>query len=394
MMTEECERFDMLIGCETGYFKGVNTVKKKSCNLNKLNSLRKEDEVMLMCWNNEEETEVCLGLRRQLVKTFSVDRLCFTDEVDISGGSGPPRGLAKCEGNLLTCVESGLVSVWNVHHTKTAEFEVGDNICRMRQSPFKPSILATGGKENNLKLWDVQNPEKPVFVAKNVRPDFLDLRIPVWVLDIQFLPGTEKVVVGTGTHAIHVYDPLTPQRRPVLTVEFDEYPITALAVAHSANNVVVGNTRGRMALIDLRKKALAHAYRGVAGSIRCIACHPVKPLVASCGLDRFVRVHDINSHKLQLKMYLKSRLNCLLMKTEDKIVEESKNNSNDTDEMSDEDVDQESDSLWLNMENIGDEENDKQERHVKDVNQYREKKNLKRLRYGSTQTKSHFKRKR
>ncbi|XP_076366249.1 WD repeat domain 74 lethal (2) k09848 [Tachypleus tridentatus] len=393
-MTEKSERFDMFIGCETGYFKGVNTIKKKSCNLNKLDSLRKEDEIVFTCWNNEEETEVCLGLRRQSVKIFSVDRLCFIDEVDISGGRGPPRGLAKSGGNLVTCVESGLVSVWNVNHTKTAEFEVGNNICRMRQSPFKPSILATGGKENHLKLWDVQNPEKPVFVAKNVRPDFLDLRVPVWVLDIQFLPGTEKVVVGTGTHAIHIYDPLTPQRRPVLTVEFDEYPVTALAVPHSANNVVAGNTRGRMALIDLRKKSLAHVYRGVAGSIRCITCHQLKPIVASCGLDRFVRVHDLNSHYLQLKMYLKSRLNCLLMKTDDNIFEDSKNNSSDTDEMSDEDFDQESDSLWLNMENVGDEENNKQESHVKHALPYGEEKNLKRLRYGNTETKSQFKRKR
>ena len=29
--------------------------------------------------------------------------------------------------------------------------------------------VATGGKENDLKIWDGNKPEKPVFQAKNVR---------------------------------------------------------------------------------------------------------------------------------------------------------------------------------------------------------------------------------
>ena len=29
--------------------------------------------------------------------------------------------------------------------------------------------IATGGKENDLKVWDGSKPEKPVFQAKNVK---------------------------------------------------------------------------------------------------------------------------------------------------------------------------------------------------------------------------------
>ena len=43
-------------------------------------------------------------------------------------------------------------------------------------------------------------------------------------------------------------------------------------------------------------------YKGFAGSIRCIECHSKQAVVASCGLDRFVRVHNINTRKLVQKV--------------------------------------------------------------------------------------------
>lgn len=66
--------------------------------------------------------------------------------------------------------------------------------------------------------------------------------------------------------------------------------------------VVVGNSRGRVALVDVRRKGMVHAFKGVAGSIRAVCCHPTLPLVASCGLDRFLRVHDLNTRLLQTKV--------------------------------------------------------------------------------------------
>ena len=38
----------------------------------------------------------------------------------------------------------------------------------MRQDPARPHIVATGGKENALKVWDLQGSEEPLFRAKNV----------------------------------------------------------------------------------------------------------------------------------------------------------------------------------------------------------------------------------
>lgn len=76
----------------------------------------------------------------------------------------------------------------------------------------------------------------------------------------------------------------------------------SLSLAHNDNQLVVGSSRGRMALVDLRKKLLVHVFKGFAGSIRSVKCHPTLPLVASCGLDRFLRIHDLNRHKLLKKV--------------------------------------------------------------------------------------------
>lgn len=45
---------------------------------------------------------------------------------------------------------------------------MGPGVCRMRQDPAHPHVVATGGKENALKVWDLQGSEEPVFRAKNV----------------------------------------------------------------------------------------------------------------------------------------------------------------------------------------------------------------------------------
>ncbi|CDQ63651.1 unnamed protein product [Oncorhynchus mykiss] len=51
--------------------------------------------------------------------------------------------------------------------------------------------------------------------------------------------------------------------------------------------------------------------RGVGASV------PPFSLVASCGLDHFLRVHSLEDRSLWNKVYLKSRLNCVLLSSRD-----------------------------------------------------------------------------
>ncbi|XP_039113627.1 WD repeat-containing protein 74 isoform X3 [Hyaena hyaena] len=270
------------------------------------------------------------------------------------GGQIPgPQALPRRRGTLITCVDSGIVRVWRDNDKETSsdpllELSVGPGVCRMRQDPARPHVVATGGKENALKVWDLQGSEEPLFRAKNVRNDWLDLRVPIWDQDIQFLPGSQKLVTCTGYRQVRVYDPASPQRRPVLEATYGEYPLTAMTLTPEGNSVIVGNTHGQLAEIDLRQGRLLGCLKGLAGSVRGLQCHPSKPLLASCGLDRVLRVHRIrNPRGLEHKVYLKSQLNCLLLSGRDNWEDEPQE-PQEAKQVSPEDT--ETDELWASLE--------------------------------------------
>ena len=51
---------------------------------------------------------------------------------------------------------------------------VGTNTCIMNINDQQRHLCATGGKENELKVWDLQNPDNvAVFAAKNVSVFFV-----------------------------------------------------------------------------------------------------------------------------------------------------------------------------------------------------------------------------
>ncbi|XP_056323085.1 WD repeat-containing protein 74 [Danio aesculapii] len=334
------------LGSETGILKGVSLRKKQAFNFCEMSCLSRDQEVCVMAWGDSYESEVLVGSVNGTVKTFSTDKGIFTATKECGDPSqGRFTGLAVTDSSMITCVESGLLKVWKEGSTDTVEVNVGKDICRMRQNQSQRHHVATGGKENPLKVWDLEKPDKPIFTAKNVAHDWLDMRVPVWVRDIGFIADSDKIVTCTGHHKVHVYDPSTPQRRPVLEADFGEYPLTALSLPASQDAVVVGNTHGELAILDLRKGLVRGCFKGLAGAVRGLQCHPSLPLVASCGLDRFLRVHSLEDRSLQHKVYLKSRLNCVLLSSR---VLESSSDSGDVEEVKAE----EEDEVWDNMETV------------------------------------------
>ena len=118
--------------------------------------------------------------------------------------------------------------------------------------------------------------------------------------------------------------------------------------------MIVGNTQGKMGLLDIRQGKVVHLYKGFAGGIRSVQCHAAKPVVASCGLDRFLRVHDIESKALLFKVYMKSRLNCVAMTArwggEDIEPKTDISVTNTEDVPKDENDNDDIDDVWDNME--------------------------------------------
>ena len=358
------ESFHLLAGTETGLFKGVNLSAKTWCNVNKPSgndrrSVLKEQQISQLCWLDSSQQYAGLGLINHTVSVFDVAKSDFvkTHFLQSKDDDSPLVGLAGNRENFTTCSSSGNIRWWSTANEPECmvHLQAGPHIERMRPNKLSANVVATGGQKNDLKIWDMNNPQEPIFRAKNVRNDFLDLEVPVWVTDMAFLPDARRVVTCTNYHQVRLYDP-KQQRRPVADIEWGEHPLKALTLHPNGYQVFVGNSCGDMALIDLRGKPyVMQKYKGGAGSIRSIECHGTEPLVASCGLDRYLRVHDINTKQLLHKYYLKSRLNCLLFTSLPLTLHnESVDDVSMTDETvaRDEDADDNADKLWQQLEPV------------------------------------------
>ena len=49
---------------------------------------------------------------------------------------------------------------------------------------LRVAVFATGGREKDLTVWDVVT-QKQVFAARNVKHDKLDMKVPIWITDVQ-----------------------------------------------------------------------------------------------------------------------------------------------------------------------------------------------------------------
>ncbi|KAK3104105.1 hypothetical protein FSP39_024457 [Pinctada imbricata] len=303
---------NVYVGAETGLLKGIHVQKSNWTNLNSVENADKSKEIVSLSWSDDSETELCVGLKNQTALLCNLTGSQNTNEISFDAGEGKLRNVVKINDKYFTSVEAGSVKCWQGDDV-IAQWNAGKDLFVHRHNPKDTTQFVTGGKENELKLWDVERELTPIFTTKNVRNDWLNLRVPVWVTGVVFCRDSDRLISCTGHHQIRVYDPKV-QRRPVLDFEFDEYPITALCLHSSDDNlVVVGNTHGKMGTIDVRTGKVVNLFKGFAGGIRDIQCHASEPIVASCGLDRYLRVHDLNTRALLHKFYLKSRLNCIVL---------------------------------------------------------------------------------
>ncbi len=123
--------------------------------------------------------------------------------------------LLKKSEKILSCVESGAVKLWSLKTTPTTttsplvELNAGANLTCLRKSKFNsdsssPFLFATGGKDNDLKVWDLNGAEKvsePMFRAKNMPDNWMQLREPIWIMSMDFM-DERRVVVGTAHHQV------------------------------------------------------------------------------------------------------------------------------------------------------------------------------------------------
>ncbi|CAB03312.1 WD repeat-containing protein 74 [Caenorhabditis elegans] len=314
---------DCYVGATTGALKGAILKENTFQNLNEIKSLDpKSDEITSMIWNDEQQTEILIARVNRDLQLLGIEENELVSILTVTGGTGPIKGLHKADEKIVTCVESGELQIWNDKSEILSEWKTGPGVAVMRGSTEKPEIV-TGGMKNLLKTWNLETGQQ-TWSAKNVPPDMLGLEIPIMITDARFIPGQNTILEATKLHEMRLYDPRA-QRRPVKKIPFMENPIMCTSLTYKTNQILAANSIGEMGLFDLRSKVHPMCkFKGQAGSIRSITAHPTLPLAASVGIDRFLRVHDLQSRKLIHKIYCKTRLNRVLLRDNLSILNDKK----------------------------------------------------------------------
>lgn len=185
---------------------------------------------------------------------------------------------------------------------------------KLNRMVVKHERMAFGGEEFDLQVYDACTREK-LFAARNVPVDTLRMRVPVWIKDMTFLDA-DTIATATAHKQVRLYDIKVESRRPVMDVSLGDYAFTVIESDPLSNGryVVAGNGAGAVFQMDTRMNLrLVGKYKGAAGSVRHITFHPTLPYMATCGLDRHARVYNSDSKVLLHKIYLKSKLNGVLL---------------------------------------------------------------------------------
>lgn len=295
----------LISGDETGLLKVVDVMKNAATAMSSSQS-RRLGVVALAC---ADEGRFHCARKSGELETWS-----FGGELEAScdGLAGECVGLSHVDGRAVSCSDDGVVQVSSLNGKvgDAATFDVSGAVSAVDR---RDDVVAVGGREHELSLWDLDTQERR-WRARNVVNDKLDMRRPVWVGAARFLTDA-TLVVGTRYKQVRVYD-VRAKRRPVADVD----DVTEHAVRQLINlgpdAVLLGDVAGDVITFDLKKMRMRNRYAGPAGSVRALAKHPHNDMLfAAAGLDRHCHVWDASSTKDKASfasIYCKQRLNALL----------------------------------------------------------------------------------
>eukprot|EP00040_Diaphanoeca_grandis_P004147 m.27243 g.27243 ORF g.27243 m.27243 type:complete len:376 (-) comp15711_c0_seq1:129-1256(-) len=310
----------------------------------------------------DDGEELVIGLKSGIVETFNPDKDLSPVSASMTSKNSPIIGIFGDDSRIIAAHSSGDVTVHNRKSKKgkSTSIAAGPDATCMQVCGDATHKFGIAGTEYDPRIWDLNNVEAPLFKAKNVKPDKLLLQEARAVNALCFVPGTDGMMFVTGTilHKLRLYD-TRAQHRPMYSVEIGDNAIKSLSVSPDGTNVVVGDVIGDLFSCDLRTGKTLGKFRGLTGSCRNVHFHPSekRSLVATCGLDRHVRLFDAKTRRGKFSQYLKQSLTCMTfansgygnefetVKKDPKGKQKRKVNKEEQDE--------EDDELWSSLDNKG-----------------------------------------
>ncbi|KAK9110221.1 hypothetical protein Sjap_018281 [Stephania japonica] len=263
--------------------------------------------------SDDDDSIVGLHLFRREISESSSSRSC-TLLTTTAKGTTTLRPLELADSSADSSI-SDSVKTWRVCSS-------GDVSCSAVDG--NECYALYGGKGVEVNVWDLEKCDK-IWTAKSPPKNSLGIFTPTWFTSATFLCKEDhrKIVAGTKNHQVRLYD-IASQRRPVISFDFREASIKAVTADLDGNTVYFGTGSGDLASADIRtgligsnwsyeRKLLGCFIGKCSGSIRSIVRHPELPIIASCGLDSYLRLWDIKTRQLLSAVFLKQHLNVVLV---------------------------------------------------------------------------------
>lgn len=231
--------------------------------------------------------------------------------------------------NILTCTTKGWVSRLSSNEDelpeKLGEWNVNrqghTHCCEMDASG---KYLLFGGAPDAMCVWDIQREEE---IWEGAPPKD-KCAIETWFTCATFMEDNQDTIVaGNNAHEISIYDTRSRLKVPDRTMTFwgDDrldywVPITAIAKDLSGSRIYVGNDSGDIASVDSSTGRVIDVFNKLTrwpsmicettniapiqtNPIKFIARHAQHPVIASSGLDGYLRIWNVDTGKLLTTVY-------------------------------------------------------------------------------------------
>lgn len=237
---------------------------------------------------------------------------------------------------------------------KEVELEGNKEIEDFVSNPNEIGVFAYGGKEIDLKIIRLFSIDKKIskktfenkeflkiekiLDCKNVPNDHLDMRVPVWISKIKFFEEENsegyKLITATRYGQLRLYD-TSKSESPLNDFKINEKPLITLNFANEdQNEIIVTDTHKLVAKYTL-SKIDPHGFKISSASAGTIIRPTPKllgkyseggntgatfgadfayeeGLVAVGGLDRYLRVFEIETRKIVAKVYVGTQISDIL----------------------------------------------------------------------------------
>ncbi|SCW00537.1 LAFE_0C06370g1_1 [Lachancea fermentati] len=212
---------------------------------------------------------------------------------------------------------------------------------------MKNLVFAYGGEENLVKLADLSadfSTLKQLWEAKNVKNDRLDLKVPIWPMELKFLKPADGsfenkinyqfITISRFSHyrkyqTIHGRKPISSKAllkkgESLALLKFTNAELTPLGNLEKNEfeplNFVTTDLRKNVMVFDSEGNLQGKIGNGdITGCVTFLDTYKHRYLLTG-GLDRYARVYQLENKKLLCKCFTGGKISCLLI-LDDKEVE-------------------------------------------------------------------------